>query len=138
MNNGRNSKKQSNKTYVGIVGSRNFTDKKYFLKMVKQFIPVSLDSKTDDVVVVSGGAKGTDTLAEQFTIKFYTEEPWIFEPEQEIIKKEGFATAAHARNQEIVNAADYIIAFWDGKSRGTRDTINRAAKAKKPTIIIWV
>jgi len=39
------------------------------------------------------------------------------------------------RNQQMADVADALIALWDGKSRGTRDMIERMAK--KPTIIYW-
>ena len=35
------------------------------------------------------------------------------------------------RNKEIVEIADYIISFWDGKSRGTKFTIDYAKKLNK-------
>jgi len=40
--------------------------------------------------------------------------------------------AGAIRNQEIVNEADTIIAFWDGQSKGTKITIDMALKAGKP------
>jgi hypothetical protein len=39
------------------------------------------------------------------------------------------------RNTDIVNASDIILAFWDGQSRGTKDTITKATKAQKPLFI---
>ena len=138
MINGRNSAKQPDKTYIGVVGSRTFTDKKLFFEAVKQFLPLSMEDKIDDIVVVSGGAAGADTLAEQFATCFYTDEPWVFQPEQSIIDSNGFAAAVHARNQEIVDASDYIIAFLSPGSRGTRSTIDKAIKARKLVIIIPV
>lgn len=39
------------------------------------------------------------------------------------------ALAGYNRNGEIVANSDYIIAFWDGKSKGTGNTIYRANKA---------
>jgi len=138
MINGRSSERQSGKTYIGIVGGRDFTDKRYFFEQILRFVPLEPDDKVRDVVVVSGGAAGTDTLAEQFAAKFYHDEPWIYEPEQRIIEDRGFAAAAHARNREIVAASDFIVAFWDGKSKGTESTVNYARQACKPVVIIWI
>ena len=43
---------------------------------------------------------------------------------------------AAIRNQQIVDSADRVVAFWDGKSRGTADTLRRAHAAGKPILII--
>ena len=40
------------------------------------------------------------------------------------------------RNKAIVERADMIIAFWDGRSRGTAFVINYANKLNKPFKII--
>ncbi len=33
---------------------------------------------------------------------------------------------AAARNQRLVDQCDLLVAFWDGRSRGTRSTVDRA------------
>lgn len=43
--------------------------------------------------------------------------------------------AGFARNGLIVAQADRVVAFWDGQSRGTKDTIDKARKAGKPVEI---
>jgi len=138
MNNGKSSNNSSrHRGYIGVVGGRDFNDKIKFYEAMVWHI-AEHDYGWEDVVIVSGGATGVDTMAEQFAHKFCSEKPVIYRPDPSIIEARGFAVAAKERNQLIVNRSDYIIAFWDGKSRGTRDTINRAAKAKKPVIIIWI
>lgn len=82
-------------------------------------------------VVVSGGANGVDKwaaeLAEERGIPVVVIRPnW---------KKYG-KSAGFKRNGEIVEAADDVIAFWDGQSRGTLDTIKKAHQAVKPYCII--
>ena len=42
------------------------------------------------------------------------------------------------RNDIIINEADKIIAFWNGKSTGTKYVINRAKKLNKPLEIILI
>jgi hypothetical protein len=44
--------------------------------------------------------------------------------------------AGYIRNGYIVNNSDVIVAFWNGKSNGTADTITKARKAGKPVGII--
>jgi predicted Rossmann fold nucleotide-binding protein DprA/Smf involved in DNA uptake len=38
---------------------------------------------------------------------------------------------AHARNQRLVDACDVLVAFWDGASKGTRETVDRALDSGK-------
>lgn len=39
------------------------------------------------------------------------------------------------RNHEMVEFCDYLIAFWDGKSKGTLDAITYAKQIDVPTIV---
>lgn len=45
-------------------------------------------------------------------------------------------SAGFKRNTTIVEACDTLLAFWDGKSRGTQDSIAKAEKLGKLTIVI--
>jgi len=38
---------------------------------------------------------------------------------------------AAARNQRLVDACDILVAFWDGSSKGTRTTVERALDSGK-------
>jgi hypothetical protein len=42
------------------------------------------------------------------------------------------------RNLEIIEYADRVIAFWDGKSRGTKFVIDQCEKINKPVEVILV
>jgi hypothetical protein len=44
--------------------------------------------------------------------------------------------AGLARNTLIVEAADKVLAFWDGRSRGTADTMRKARAAGKRLAIV--
>jgi len=108
---------------IAVVGSREFKD--------LFFIEDILDGLFEhDNQLITGGAKGVDKYAENFvkTLHFYEYEPIILLPDWDKYgKKAGFL-----RNQQIVNQADIIIAFWDGKSKGTKHSIDLAIKANKP------
>jgi hypothetical protein len=84
-------------------------------------------------VIISGGAKGIDTIAWK----------WALENSIEIIvhrpnyNKDG-KWAALKRNDIIIDEADKIIAFWNGKSTGTKYVIERAKKLNKPVEIILI
>lgn len=82
--------------------------------------------------IVSGGAKGVDTCAKNYAIQnnINLKE---FLPEY---NKYGKA-APLKRNLQIVEYADEIIAFWDGKSRGTKYVIDACERlGKKVSVFI--
>ena len=102
---------------LAVVGSRTFNDYRLLKKVVSRFNPS---------IIISGGAKGADALAER-----YARESGlllvVFKPEW---KRFGRA-AGPVRNKKIVKEAHGVVAFWDGKSRGTRSTIRLAEKIGK-------
>ena len=112
---------------LAIIGSRDFND----YDMLVDFLWRYKDSENIDSII-SGGAKGADLLGKKCAkdIGFHYVE---FLPDWEKYGK----AAGFIRNSQIVDACDEVIAFWDGKSRGTQDTITKAKKAKKPTFIVY-
>ena len=86
-------------------------------------------TKTPDLVLVSGGAVGADSLAERYA-KEHNLQIIVFKPDW---NKHGKA-AGFIRNTNIIEEADEIIAFWDGISNGTRDSISKARKMNKPLV----
>ena len=44
--------------------------------------------------------------------------------------------AGFIRNCEMVDCCDGVVVFWDGKSKGTKHTIDYASKRGKPCIIV--
>jgi hypothetical protein len=46
--------------------------------------------------------------------------------------------AGAMRNAEIVNRADEVVAFWNGKSRGTQITIRMALEAGRPVRVFGI
>ena len=100
---------------VAIIGSRNLTDID-----ISEYVP----DETKEII--SGGANGIDTLAEQYADKHGICKT-IIKPEYEKYKR----NAPLMRNKEIVEKSDFIVAFWDGQSRGTKHVIDYAKKLKK-------
>ena len=113
---------------IGIIGSRNFTDKELFLCKVNEVI--TLEGMPN--LVISGGAIGADAMAEEWA-KENAIEFQVFKPQHKDFPKSIRRFAApHARNTLIAEHSDVIIAFWDGQSTGTKDTIDKAiAQSKK-------
>lgn len=73
--------------------------------------------------IVSGGAIGADRLGMRFAREF-DYRLTIFYPGWEKYNK----AAGFIRNKKMANYADALIAFWDGKSRGTFNMIEEAGK----------
>jgi len=112
---------------VGIVGGRDFIDARMFYYEILQF----LTFYGEITQVISGGACGADTLAEKWSKD--NNVPFIvFKPDW---KKFGKA-AGFMRNSDIVKESEFVIAFWDGKSKGTKDTINKTKELKIPLKIV--
>jgi len=88
---------------VAIIGSRNLKVK------INKYLPKDIS------LVVSGGARGIDTLAEEYADKNCIPK-LIFLPDYKRYGK----IAPLVRNKLIVNNSDMVIAFWDGVSRGTK------------------
>ena len=108
---------------IGVVGSRDFDDYKKLEKELNK-----IEGITE---IVSGGAKGADTLAREFAEK---NDIQLTEFLPDYARFRGGAT--RIRNEKIVEYSDQIIAFWDGESTGTKNTIDIAEKQKKPLKII--
>ncbi len=101
---------------VAIIGSRDL-----WVADFEKYLPEGVEE------IVSGGARGIDSAARQ-----YAQEKGIklkeFLPD--------YAThgnrAPLLRNLEIIDYSDLVLAFWDGKSRGTKFVIDHCKKKGKP------
>lgn len=90
---------------VAIVGSRSINR----INRLADYLP------PETTAIISGGARGVDTIAANFArqkgldlIEF-------------LPNYRSFGSSAPlVRNLEIIAAADLVLAFWDGRSRGTQ------------------
>ncbi len=105
-----------------IAGSRSITDFD-----LTDFVP------HEATLIISGGAKGIDTIAENFA-EANGINTQVFLPEYELYGR----GAPLVRNKEMVNFCDAVLVIWDGKSRGTKFTIDYAKKQGKPVTVITV
>lgn len=106
---------------IAIIGSRSIT-----MTNIDEYV-----SNNDEIV--SGGAAGMDSCAAKYARRTglkLTE----FLPQYD---KYGRA-APIVRNKEIVDYADKVVAFWDGRSKGTLFVIEYAQKTGTPCIIVRV
>ena len=89
------------------------------------------DHLTLEDEVVSGGAVGVDSCAARYA-REHGMKLTEFLPQYERYGR----AAPIVRNRQIVEYADRIIAFWDGKSRGTQSVIQYAKRIGKPCEVI--
>lgn len=114
-----------------IIGGRNFDNYEKMEYILWDLFHIRRTTVPKDTIV-SGGAKGADSLAKQYAEE--EEQKYIeFLPDWNKFGK----SAGFRRNQQIVDACDMVIAFWNGESKGTKHTIDLARKTKKPTFIVY-
>lgn len=102
-----------------VAGGRDFGD---FPKLVAALDMLVLPDGRNSVL--SGGANGADDLAERWADESGMTCD-IYEADWDAHGK----AAGPIRNQQMAQDADALIAFWDGKSRGTKDMIEKAVRA---------
>lgn len=106
---------------VAVVGSRNL-----IVNDLQNYLP------KETIEIVSGGARGIDTCAREYALKnnLILKE---FKPEYSKYGK----VAPLKRNLEIINYADKVLIFWDGKSRGSKFVIDECKKINKEYIVYY-
>jgi predicted Rossmann fold nucleotide-binding protein DprA/Smf involved in DNA uptake len=111
---------------LAIVGSRDFKD--YGLLCREVYKNFDISNITE---IVSGGARGADTLGQKFAEE-HNLPIKIFYPDWNLHGR----AAGMIRNEYIVDAADAVLAMWDGQSPGTRGCLKYAEKRNKPIFVV--
>ena len=104
---------------VAVIGSRTLT-----VRDLGHYLP---EGTTE---IVSGGARGVDACAREYALTHglpLTE----FLPEYEKYGR----SAPLKRNLAIIARADLVLAFWDGRSRGTKFVIDNCRRRGVPVKI---
>lgn len=107
---------------LAIVGSREINN----YGIIEEKIKSNYDIGSIQMII-SGGARGVDQLAEIFAKK-YKIELKVYNPDWNTYG----VKAAFIRNTLICENSDQIVAFWDGKSKGTKMTLDIAKRLGKP------
>jgi hypothetical protein len=108
---------------VAIVGSRDFPN--------ADTVSVFVRSLPAGTVVVSGGARGVDQWAEEAAKARGLQTKIIYADWKNLGRRAG-----PIRNAEIVASADRLVAFWNGRSRGTLNAVLEARSARLPILIL--
>jgi hypothetical protein len=103
---------------LGIVGSRHFPIRSVVQNFVRSLPP--------ETVIVSGGAAGVDSWAVE-TGNALGLNTIVFNADWRLGRKAG-----PVRNTRIVRSIDELVAFWDGRSRGTLNAVVQAVNANVP------
>lgn len=102
---------------VIIAGTRTFDD----YDLLCRYADIKLSNIYEPIEIVSGGARGADALGERYA-KDRGYELRRFPADWNKYGKR----AGYLRNVQMANYADALLAFWDGKSRGTKNMIEEA------------
>ena len=113
---------------LAIIGSRGITDQNFIFDKLNEIFK---DRKPTEVI--SGGAKGPDTIGVKWAESLEIPTT-VFKPDWERYGR----GAGMRRNTTIVENCDHLIAFWDGESKGTQDSIYKAKKLGKNVLVIKV
>jgi hypothetical protein len=105
---------------VAIVGSREYPD----TNDVRDYIDTL---RFFDIEIVTGGASGVDKVAEEYALSLGMA-VWVVSPNYGQYGRR----APLIRNTMIAQECDRMVAFWDGRSRGTMDAVRKARQMGKP------
>ena len=146
---------------VIIAGGRDFSDynllDKQINKIFKQlsdegYLTGYIENDTTDIEIISGTANGADKLGEKFAqdygirVKRFPADWNNLDTKPCIIKTNQYGKynvlAGHNRNERMAKYASkddelgVLIAFWDGKSTGTKNMIKLAEKYKLRVFVV--
>ena len=103
-----------------VAGSRDFTDYQYLSDALKYYLG---ELECEDICIISGGARGADTLGERFAKEHQLAYMVIPARWNEYGKSAGYK-----RNILMAEQATHLIAFHKNGSKGTQHMINIAEK----------
>lgn len=118
---------KKNSIKVVVAGCRNFFDYKFVEQVLyDQFIYSEIP-----VIIIHGAASGVDSLADKFANEYFYDKS-SFPADWKTYGK----SAGMIRNKQMAIEGDALIAFWDGKSKGTGNMIDEMRKLNKPVRIV--
>ncbi|MCM1233547.1 MAG: DUF2493 domain-containing protein [Ruminococcus flavefaciens] len=105
---------------VIVCGGRDFGDETLLTTSLDEIL-----AEYDSFEIVTGGAKGADSIGDKYAIE-HGMQRIVFPAKWDKFGK----TAGYIRNAQMLQYAQeetpVVVAFWDGKSRGTKHMIDIA------------
>lgn len=116
---------------VVIAGCRDYNN----YEEAKAYIDFCLSNirKENNIVIISGGASGADAIGER-----YAEENGFKIEKYHADWKTYGKSAGPKRNKQMAEVCDYVICFWNEKSKGTKSMIDYAKRCGKPIKILKI
>lgn len=123
---------------LAVVGSRDWPDRPFIWRVLYRFVEEAYGYVPDEdhmlppgeVRIVSGGARGVDTMAADWAVT-----NWTGLTEHVPDWDQYGRRAGYVRNELIIRDADFLLAFqWRG-SRGTQHSIDLARHLGVPTVV---
>ena len=111
---------------ICVAGGRNFDNYEALAAVLTRH----LSSTTEKAAIVSGGARGADALGERYA-REHRMELHIYPADWKTYGK----LAGFIRNAAMAHIADELVAFWDGRSHGTRNMIEQMVRLGKPVAV---
>lgn len=108
-----------------IAGGRDFNSYDMVCEGMEAILR-DYDLELNEIEIVSGGARGVDALGERYA-KEHNLPLTLFPADWDAYGN----TAGLIRNAEMAQYADMLLAFWDGKSRGTKHMIDTMKVKRK-------
>ena len=104
---------------VIVAGGRDFNN----YELLKNKLDILLSNISDEIIIVSGKARGADSLGERYALeKGYRIAE--FPAQWDKFGKR----AGYIRNEEMARYSDACVCFWDGQSKGTKHMIDLSKK----------
>lgn len=114
---------------VIVAGGREFNDYDLASKAIMELANETFPDR--EVSIVSGMARGADALGVAFA-RNHSVQLYEFPAHWDKYGKR----AGFMRNEEMGKFADVLLAFWDGKSPGSKHMIEYMKKLNKPVYVI--
>ena len=111
---------------ICVAGGRDFHNYKVLTAVLMQY----LSESPEKAAIVSGGANGADALGERYA-REHRMELHIYPAEWQTYGKR----AGSIRNAAMAHIADELVAFWNGRSHGTRNMIEQMTRLGKPVAV---
>lgn len=112
---------------LAVIGSRGFNDYALLSAILTEYY---LECGTD-LVIISGGARGADSLAERWADEHDLKKS-IYLADWDTHGK----SAGHVRNRVMAKECDEAVAFWDGVSKGSKGMIATVKKLNKTIVVV--
>lgn len=115
---------------VIVAGGRDFNDYELMKDKLDRLFFISNEFDTIPIKIISGMAKGADTLAIRYAdenemTKILFPANWKYHRRM----------AGFLRNEDMLRIATHLVAFWNGQSHGTKHIIDLAREKGIP---VWV